>query len=248
MLLEGRTSLVTGAAGALGREVCELLATHGATVYCVDLASGSPEGVAASIRAAGSAAHALCADLTERDAVVAIFDEVRRREGQLDILVNAAIWIRYEALPAINEASVDRMLAVGLKATTWTIQAVIPLMSGCGGSIVNFSSTAADRPAANQFVYSAIKGGINSLTAQAAIELGPLGIRVNAVAPGMIVHAGNAERLGQALIDERRDRTPLGRLGTPADIAGVVLFLVSDLSLFVSGETITVDGGRRHGP
>ena len=99
MLLEGRTSLVTGAAGALGREVCELLATHAATVYCVDLASGSPEGVAASIRAAGSAAHALCADVTERDAVVATFDEVCRREGRLDILVNAAMSIRYEALP-----------------------------------------------------------------------------------------------------------------------------------------------------
>lgn len=250
-LMEGKVALVTGGAGAIGSAICRVLAHNKARVHVVDQDAQRCQAVADEIVAAGGEAVAAVGDLGTRDAALAVFDSVRNDRRGLDVLINSAMWIHYEPIAEVRDEVFDKMVAIGLKAPLWTTQAAVPLMEGRNGSIVNVSSTAAVRPAANQFVYSAIKGGIGALTVQSSIELGPSGIRVNSVAPGAVIHAGNQERfapggLGADFATRRQEETPLGRLGTPDDVANAALYFASDLSAHVSGVTITVDGGRLH--
>ena len=165
--------------------------------------------------------------------------------GGLDVLVNNAMWISYDCIEDVGEEVVEKMFGIGLKAVIWTIQAAIGALSRRGGSIINVSSIAAIRGTEKRMVYCTVKGGVAAMTVQCAVELGPRGIRVNAIAPGLVLHAGSERRLGPKLIQLRRDTTPLGRLATPDDMAAVVLFLASDDSRFVTGTMIPVDGGRR---
>ncbi|WNI18745.1 SDR family NAD(P)-dependent oxidoreductase [Actinacidiphila sp. ITFR-21] len=244
-LLPGKVAVVTGGAGAIGRQICLTLAAEGAIVYCCDLDPDRCGQVVDAVHSAGGRAHALVGDIGDQATVESLFGTVRAGAGRLDVLVNGAAWIVYELIGEIAEPTIDRMITAGLKSIVWTTQQAIPLMRHAGGgSIVNISSSAGVRPARRQFVYSGIKGAVGSMTVQSAVELGPDGIRVNAVAPGLVVHDGNLARLSPAFIEARRADTPLGRLGRSEDIAGAVLFLASELSSFVSGQTITVDGGR----
>lgn len=243
--LDGTVALVTGAGGAIGRGICRTLAAEGARIACVDIHEQNAAETVRLIREAGGEACAYRTDITDRDATHALFKQVDADFGRLDTLVNNAMWIQFDPIENVCEDVADRMIAIGLKALLWTTQAALPALARRGGSIVNIASIAALRGTAERIVYSAVKGAVVAMTLESAVELGPRKIRVNAIAPGAVLaNPGTAARLGPERIRLRLETTPLGRLGTPEDIAGVVLFLASEDSRFVSGTVIPVDGGR----
>ena len=160
------------------------------------------------------------------------------------VLVNNAVWARFGPLDALDEETVERTLAVGLKALIWTMQAAVPQMRRLGGgSIVNISSTSAVKPVGDAIAYAAMKAGVLGLTKAAAVELSPQRIRVNAVLPGMVGTDASKAQYDEATLKERTAAMPLGRFGDPADIAGAVSFLASADAAYVQGAELMVDGG-----
>ncbi|MGI4816031.1 MAG: SDR family NAD(P)-dependent oxidoreductase [Janthinobacterium lividum] len=244
--LENKVALVTGAGGAIGRGISLTYAAEGAVVACVDLDRAHCEETVSLIRAAGGKAAVYTTDISDRLAVGELVASIEKDHGGLDIVVNNAMWIQYDPIAEVQESVVDRMFGVGLKAIIWITQAAVPAMERRGGgSIVNISSIAAIRGSKNRIVYCTVKGGVTAMTLECAVELGPLNIRVNAIAPGAVLNPGSAARLGAEAIQLRLDTTPMGRLPVADDMAGVALFLASDDSRFVTGTMIPVDGGRR---
>lgn len=244
MRLKGRVAVVTGASGAIGREICRTFALEGALVECLDRDANAVASLAASDGMQGRAsAHAL--DLTSRAAVDRTIGEIDARHAGIDVLVNSVGWVRFDPLAEISDEIVNHMLAVNVKAPLWCIQACAPAMrKRGGGSVINLSSVAAIRGEAGRLVYCSVKGALNAMTMQCAVELGASGIRVNAIAPGAVLHNGNAARLGVAGIQRRIDQTPLGRLPSATDVASLALFYASDESGMVSGQVTVIDGAR----
>lgn len=228
------TALVTGAARGLGRAIAVRLADDGHRVVAVDL---DGEGATATATMVGGDGRRC--DVGDPDAVAALVDEV----GPVDVLVNnAGIW-RYGPVLEASAVDLDDVLRVNLLGTLLCCRAFAPGMAeGGGGAIVNLSSAAVAMRSAGVGIYPAAKGAVEVLTQQLAGELGPRGIRVNAVAPGLIMTEGTAAGYA-GRHDERAAAVPLRRVGRPADIANVVGFLVSDAAAYVSGQVITVDGG-----
>ncbi|WP_326523562.1 SDR family NAD(P)-dependent oxidoreductase [Sphingomonas sp.] len=244
--LSGRVAIVTGASRGLGAAIARHLAEAGAAVAVVDLKEGWAASTAQAITDAGGRAIAVGADVSSRDAVHDAVERTARELGPPDVLVNNAMWNRYDPLDAITEDTADRMLGTGLGAVAWGIQAVTPHMAARGGAIINIASVAARVGMANALLYCGVKAGVEGMTRAASVELGPVGIRVNAVAPSTIATEGLTAMLGAARVAARAEQTPLGRLGTPLDIAEAVLFLASDAASFITGQTLYVDGGIAH--
>ncbi|WP_432927857.1 SDR family NAD(P)-dependent oxidoreductase [Microbispora sp. CA-135349] len=237
-------ALVTGAGRGIGRATAERLARDGLRVVVADRDEESAARVSEGITSGGGCAEALCLDVTDRDAVRGAVQDVVTRHGRLAVVVNNAMWIRYKPFLDFTEDDIDGMLAVGLKAVFWTMQAAIAAMSEQGGGvIVNVSSPAAWRGMPGTAVYSAVKGAVTSLTRQASRELGPLGIRVNAVVPGAIPTEGARQIVDEAGYDLRRQMTPLARLGSPEEIAAGIAWLASEDASYVTGHLLAVDGG-----
>jgi 3-oxoacyl-[acyl-carrier protein] reductase len=228
-------AVVTGAGRGLGRATARKLAADGFDLVCVDLDAASAASAAAEV---GGRAHAC--DIADATAVAALADVV----GPVDALVNnAGIW-RFGPLIGHAEDDAEAVLRVNVLGTVHCCQAFVPAMGERGGgAIVNLSSAAATTRSPGIGLYPASKGAVETLTRQMALEWGPLGVRVNAVAPGLIVTEGTeANYAGEA--GERRARSvPLGRVGGPEDIANVIAFLVSPAAGYVSGQVIAVDGG-----
>jgi 3-oxoacyl-[acyl-carrier protein] reductase len=247
----GRVALVTGAAQGIGAATARLLAAGGAKVAVVDLTAERGEPVADEIRSSGAAALALGCDVGDEDAVNAMTERVVAEFGQLDILVNNAGITRDNLLFKMPLAEWNAVLTTNLTSMFLCCQAAQkPMVAARYGKIVNLSSRSAlgNRGQVN---YAAAKAGVQGLTATLAIELGPYNINVNAVAPGYIatpMTAATAARVGstpdehQALAAER---TPLRRVGQPAEVAAVIAFLASDAASYVSGQTLYVNGGAR---
>jgi 3-oxoacyl-[acyl-carrier protein] reductase len=244
MEFTGKVALVTGSGNGIGRATALLLAAQGATVGINDLKPEFVERVVAEIAAAGGTAIGLTEHVSTRDGMRRVVLGLAERTGRLDVLVNNAAWVRYQAVPDIAPATLDRMVDIGFKAVVWGIQAAAEAMHPeRGGSIVNLASVAGIVSQRNSLVYSGIKAGIMGMTRAAAAELGSRNIRVNAVAPGAVPTEGT-QRNRDAERDARRiARTPLGRLGTVDDIARVVCFLAGEASGFVTGQTVAADGG-----
>ena len=228
-------ALVTGATRGIGRAVADALALRG---YALCLHGRTPE----SARFAPS--HlALHGDVGDPAAVTAMMRAVHERHRRLDALViNAGV---HEAGPLgmMSAASVERLFSVNAAGAVHALQAAVRLLRrGTGPSVVLVSSVMGLSGGAGQTVYSATKAAVAGLAKAAAKELGPAGIRVNAVAPGFIDTdmLGSLDEPGRA---ERIRATPLGRLGTPADVADVIAFLLSDQARFITGQVIGVDGG-----
>lgn len=239
-----RIAIVTGAGRGIGEAVARRLARDGFGVVVADIAGDSAERAAAAIRDEVGVAEALALDVSDRAAAFAAVADVVARHGRVDVLVNNAMWIRYGALETMDEETIERMLAVGLKGVIWMSQAALePMRTQGSGCIVNVSSPAATRATAGAAIYSAVKGGVSSLTWQMSTELGRQGIRVNAVVPGAVPTEGARALVDDAGYELRREKTPLGRLGTPEDLAGAVSFLVSEDAAFVNGHLLAVDGG-----
>ena len=243
--LSPRVALVTGGSRGIGRAISGLLARAGARVainYRKDAASAS-EAVD-EIRAGGGEAIALAGDVSQPRAALDLVESAAARWGRLDVLVNnAGVWEADEAGAGSLETW-DRALAVNLRGAFLVTDAAVPHLSRTRGSIVFVSSTAGQRGEARHSAYASTKGALISYTKSLAAELGPRGVRVNCVAPGWV----ETDMTREALSDpgERREieaSIPLGRVATPEDAAGPVLFLVSELARHVHGEVVNVNGG-----
>lgn len=238
-------ALVTGAGRGIGQAIARRLAHAGYRVVVSDRTGRMADETAAEIRRdTGNSCVACELDVTDRDAVQRVVDEILTSWERIDLVVNNAMWIRYAPLHDVTELDVDRMLAVGVKGPLWMMEAVAGRMAEQGGgSIVNIASLAAYLGTANAAVYSAVKGAVVSLTQQLAFELGPRNIRVNAIAPGTIETPGALAAMSEQARAHRVERAPLGRLGKPSDIAEAVLYLGGPAANFVTGQVLRMDGG-----
>lgn len=242
--LSGKIILVTGAGRGLGRACAEMLATSGATVGIAEIDAATAQDTATALRTRGCAVHAMPGDVASRETFLRVATDLARRCGRIDGIVNAAMWIRYEPVSEVRDDTFERMLDVGLKAPLWAAQALLAHRDARRpASLVNFTSPAADQGYANTSVYAAVKGGVRSLTRTLAVELGPKGIRVNAVTPGAVPTPGARAVVDDAGYELRRRKTPLGRLGREEDIAAAVAFLLSPEADFINGAILNVDGG-----
>lgn len=243
--LEGKTALITGSGHGIGAATAKLMAAQGALVGVNDLKAEFVAETVEAITAAGGKAVGIVQNIASRDgmrAAVAAF--VEKTGGRLDILVNNAAWVRYQAIPDIAPETVERMLNAGFCAVIWGIQAAAEVMDPeRGGAIVNTASVAGIQSPPNSVVYSGIKAGVLGITRAAAGELGARNIRVNAVAPSAIPTEGTAKLRSAERDMKRISRTPMGRLGTVDDIAKAIAYLAGDGASFVTGQVITVDGG-----
>ena len=242
--LTGKVILVSGGGRGIGRSAAELMASYGAVIGVADIDPATAEDAAATIRRDGGVAHAFSGDLGDREAFMRVGDGLAAAAGHIDGVVNAAMWIHYQPVGDIRDDVFDKMLAVGLKAPVWGTQALLRHMrKGEGGSVINFTSPAAMQGYPTTTVYASIKGAIVNVTRTLAVELGPVGVRVNAINPGPVPTPGARAVVDEAGYEIRRRKTPLGRLGTETDIANAIAFLVSDEADFVTGAVLSVDGG-----
>ncbi|MFN2292541.1 MAG: SDR family NAD(P)-dependent oxidoreductase [Anaerolineae bacterium] len=244
MNLGDKVALVTGAGRGIGLAIARAFAAEGVRVALCDVSAPLLDDALLQIEALGGQALAFPMDVTSKEQIDRVVAEVIARWGSLDILVNNAGI--YEVLPVeeISEAQWDRVLAVNLKGAFLCCQAVIPAMKArCSGRIVNVASSAGKTGGTLAGAhYSASKAGLINLTKQLARELGPLGITVNAVAPGRI-DTPMIHTVSDAENDAFVQRTPLGRLGMPEDVADAVVFLASERASFITGEILDVNGG-----
>jgi NAD(P)-dependent dehydrogenase (short-subunit alcohol dehydrogenase family) len=241
--LAGKRIIVTGAAGGLGREFALHLASLGARVLAADVADLSE--TCASARERGIEVHPAVVDVRSAEQTHALADTASDTLGGVDALVNNAAIVSLARRPfeEIPEDEWDRVLEVNLKGCWLCTRAVVPaLRAAGGGSIVNLASEVVHSGSAGLAHYVASKAGIVGLTRVLARELGPAQIRVNALAPGFIPTEASVSMLGGEPYDV--SRTPLGRLAQPEDLLGMLAFLVSDESAFVTGQTLLVNGGR----
>jgi 3-oxoacyl-[acyl-carrier protein] reductase len=243
--LAPRTALVTGGSRGIGRAVADLLARAGARVainYRSDEASAN--SAVKEIRAAGGEAMAVAGDVSQPEQARQLVRDVVSAWERLDILVNnAGIWD--EDVAGRGDLEVwDRTYAINLRGAFLVTDAAVPHLMRHGGAIVFVSSTAGQRGEARHSAYAASKGALISYTKSLAEELGPRGVRVNCVAPGWVeTDMTSAALSNSARRLEIEREIPLGRVASPADIAGPILFLVSDLARHIQGEVVNVNGG-----
>ena len=241
--LSGEVAIVTGAGAGIGRAIAERLAEAGASVLVSDLDAATAEEVAAAIGAAGGRAAALACDVTKEDQREAVVKAAVDAFGRVTILVNNA----GGGGPQPFDMPLDKFewaFQLNVFAGFHFSQLCAPHMEAAGhGAIVNVSSMAGENKDRNMTSYAASKAAVNHLTRNMAFDLGPKGVRVNAIAPGATRTHALATVLTPEIEAQMLKHTPLGRLGDPEDMANAVLFLVSPMSSWVSGQVLTVSGG-----
>ncbi len=244
-LLKGKLALVTGAASGIGQAIAVGYASAGARVVVTDMTAERCEDTLRQIRAAGGEAWAYALDVTYADASYALAAKVEAEVGTIDTLVNNAGVIIREGIDSPKaQANIRRVFDVNLFGTFNTIHAWLPALRKTRGCIINIASGAAFIAQAGSLGYSASKGAVKMLTQSMAADLGADGIRVNALAPGVIetpmtdATRANPERLARFMV-----RIPSGRVGQPQELAGAAVFLASSLASYINGVTLPVDGG-----
>lgn len=246
MLLKDKTALITGAASArgLGKATAKLFAEHGARIAILDLDAGAAQAAAADLPGTGHIG--LACDVTGKASCEAAAQAALEALGQIDILVNNAGITQPLKLMQIEPQNYDAVTDVNLRGTLYMSQAVIPHMRDRKtGAIVNISSVSAQRGGGifGGPHYSAAKAGILGLTKAMARELAPDGIRANAVCPGFIATDITQGKLTDDMMEQILSGIPMGRAGAASDVAGCCLFLASDLSAYVTGSEVDVNGG-----
>ncbi len=248
MKLSGKAALVTGAARGIGFACAEALAREGARVVVADVDEGAGERSAARLRETGLEATFVACDVARRSEVYAAVARTVEAYGGLDVLVANAGIVHGADFLEIEESDFDRVIAVNLKGVFLAGQAAARQMvkQARGGAIVNMSSVNAVLAIPNQVPYVVAKGGVNQLTKVMALALAPHGIRVNAIGPGTILtELARGAVLGDREAERRiLSRTPMGRMGEPAEVGRVAVFLASDDASYLTGQTIYPDGGR----
>jgi 3-oxoacyl-[acyl-carrier protein] reductase len=250
--LDGRVAIVTGAAHGIGRAICVELAREGARVWACDVLESELAETGRAVEAHGRARTAPV-DVTDAARVRAFVDQVTAADGRVDVLVNTAGGVAGQTMRPVEEVSDDdwrRIFAINLDGAFNFTRAVVPAMKAGGrGSIVNISSGAGRSHSLTGIqAYASAKAGLIGFTRQTARELGPFGIRVNSVAPGFVRSNPATERQWQAMGEDGQRRyvesLPLRRLGKAEEMARVVVFFASDDAAYVTGQTISADGGH----
>jgi meso-butanediol dehydrogenase / (S,S)-butanediol dehydrogenase / diacetyl reductase len=244
-LLKGQLALVTGAASGIGQAIALGFASAGARVIVTDLTAHGCGATLQQIKASGGIAWAFGLDVTDATAAYALAQKIQGDIGDINTLVNNAGVIIREGIDSPNaHANIRRVMDVNMFGAFNVIHAWLPALRKTRGCIINIASGAAFIGQGGSLGYSASKGAIKMLTQSMAIDLGPDGIRVNALAPGVIetpmteVTRANPERLARFMV-----RIPSGRLGQPQELVGPAVFLASELASYVNGVTLPVDGG-----
>ena len=238
-LLEGKVALVTGAGRGIGKAIAVRFAQEGANVAFTDLAiNEAVEETVKELEAMGVKAKAYASNAANFDETHDIVKQVVEDFGRIDVLVNNAGITKDGLMMRMSEAQWDAVINVNLKSAFNFIHAVTPIMAKQrSGSIINMSSVVGVSGNAGQCNYSASKAGMIGLAKSIAKEMGPRGIRANCIAPGFII-TEMTNQLSQEIKDQWAQQIPMRRGGTPEDVANVALFLASDLSSYVSGQTI----------
>ncbi len=244
--LKGKVAVVTGASKGIGAGIAKSLAEHGASVV-VNYSSSKKDAdtVVDQITKAGGKAKAIGGSVAKPAEIKNLFDETKKTYGKVDILVNNAGIYSFEPIENVTPEHIASLFDVNVKGLLLATRAAIPLFPAEGGSIINIGSIVAEAGPPGASVYSATKGAVNTITKVLSKELGPKKIRVNAVNPGVIDTEGfRASPLeSSGLKEEAARRTPLGRIGEPEDVAGIVTFLASDEARWVNGSLIDAAGG-----
>ncbi|KQM78418.1 SDR family NAD(P)-dependent oxidoreductase [Xylophilus sp. Leaf220] len=240
--LTGKVAIVTGSSKGIGAGIAERLAGDGAAVVVnYSRSAEDADTVVQRIAAAGGHAVAVKADLSQPAQIQPLVDAAVAHFGRLDILVNNAGVYKVDSLESLSAESFDEHFALNVRGLLLATQAAARVLPA-GGVVVNISSGLAKSPYPVVHVYSATKGAVDTLTRSLALELGPRAIRVVGIAPGFVKTEGNAES-AKDMADFLVGKTPLGRVGMPADIAAAVAFAVSDDAGWITGTTVDVSGG-----
>ncbi len=239
--LDDRIAIVTGAGRGIGRGIAEKLAAEGATVVVTDI-----DGATAKETADAVGGVDIRTDVTDRESVEAMVEQVRQRFGRIDVLVNNAGWDTAGPFVDSDPADWDRIIAINLYGVLHTSRAVLPIMAGQGrGSVVNVASDAGRVGSSGEAVYSAAKGGVIAFTKSTAREMARHQVNANVICPGPADTAlftslgGDNPKLREALTRA----IPFRRLAQPADVAGAVAFFASDEASYITGQTVSVSGG-----
>lgn len=248
-MFSGKVAIVTGASSGIGRATALAFGHQHAQVVGVGRDRAALDQVVASVRASGGRCEIACVDVTHDDAAARIVDLATSACGGIDVLVNAAGIIGSGSVEATGDQMWDTMFAINVRAPFRLMRAAAPHLAARRGAIVNVSSVTGLRAFPGLAAYCASKSAVDQLTRCAALDLAPKGVRVNAVNPGVVVtnlhrRSGMAEDQYAKFLEHSTGTHPLGRTGRPEEIAELILFLASDRSGWITGETIAIDGGR----
>ncbi len=244
MRLQDRVAIVTGAAGGIGEGIAHAFAAEGARLALTDINADAVEATAAAIRAAGGVAEATALDVTERAAVDALVADTVARHGRLDILANVAGTASFGHFLEVEAEEFERVMRINLHASFYCAQAAAKEMAKRGyGRIVNVASIAGSRAGEARTAYGTSKAAVIGLTRQAARDLAPSGITVNAIGPGPVDTALTRATHTENTRTNYRRHIPAGRYGTVAEMADAAVFLAGEAAGYVNGHILFVDGG-----
>ncbi|MDY7396347.1 3-oxoacyl-[acyl-carrier-protein] reductase [Aureibaculum sp. 2210JD6-5] len=243
-LLENKTTLITGASRGIGKGIAEVFAKHGSNIaFTFNASAEAAQALEKELQSYGIKAKGFQSNAANFEAAQQLATDVINEFGNIDILINNAGITKDNLLLRISEEDFDKVIEVNLKSVFNLTKAVIkPMMKQRSGSIINMSSVVGVKGNAGQSNYAASKAGILGFTKSVALELGSRNIRCNAIAPGFI-ETEMTGALPEETVQSWRDGIPLKRGGTPEDIANACVFLASDMSAYVTGQTLNVDGG-----
>jgi 3-oxoacyl-[acyl-carrier protein] reductase len=243
-LLENKIALITGASRGIGRGIAEVFAKQGANVaFTYNSSAAAAAELEKDLQQYGIKAKGYQSDASKYDQAQSLVEEVLKDFGSIDILINNAGITKDNLLMRISEEDFDKVIEINLKSVFNLTKAVIkPMMKQRFGSIINMSSVVGVKGNAGQTNYAASKAGILGFTKSVALELGSRNIRCNAIAPGFI-ETEMTDKLDENTVKGWRDAIPLKRGGTTEDVANTCVFLASEMSAYITGQTINVDGG-----
>ncbi len=249
MSTTGKVAIVTGATSGIGRATARRFARDGYAVVAVGRSAPALQAVTGEVEAAGGRAQGLAADVTAADSPARIVARAVEAFGGVDALVNAAGIIASGTVETTTDEAWDLMLDINVRAPFRLMREAVPHLAARKGAVVNVSSVTGLRAFPGVLAYCASKAAVDQLTRCAALELAPKGVRVNAVNPGVVVsnlhrRGGMGDEQYAAFLEHSRETHPLGRAGQADEVAELIVFLATDRSAWITGDTIAIDGGR----